>query len=302
MKEITVDVAIIGAGTAGLYALREVKRANKSYLMIDRGPLGTTCARVGCMPSKVALHAADLWAARHEQKDYGIQGTDQLSLDRKATWQKVRSMRDGFAGGAANNAKRSAGEQLLMGEASFLEPTLLEVKTDDGIQHVRANVIIIAVGSRPVVPGFLNDFKDKILTTDDLFELEELPERLGVLGLGAIGLEMGMAMHRLGVEVVGADMANSVGGIRDPEVANVALAAFKDTFPMFLGEKATLESATDGVQLVSGNNRRTVDKVLVALGRRPNVDQLNLDAAGIELDDKGMPSYDKHTLKVEGHL
>src|SRR5699024_5069583 len=97
-----VDVAIIGAGTAGLYALREVKRAQKSFALIDHGPLGTTCARTGCMPSKAALHAAELWALRHQQAEYGIQGIKQLSIDRDAAWQKVRQMRDGFASGAAN--------------------------------------------------------------------------------------------------------------------------------------------------------------------------------------------------------
>src|SRR5690625_5309941 len=85
-----VDVAIIGAGTAGLYALREVKRAKKSFVLIDHGPLGTTCARVGCMPSKAALHAAELWAVRNEQAKYGIQGTENLKIDRQAAWAKVR--------------------------------------------------------------------------------------------------------------------------------------------------------------------------------------------------------------------
>ncbi|WOS38800.1 Mercuric reductase [Oligella urethralis] len=108
MKKRQVDVAIIGAGTAGLYALREVRRAKKSFVLIDRGPLGTTCARVGCMPSKVALHAAELWSMREEQKEYGISGTDNLEIDRQAAWAKVRSMRDDFAAGASSNAETFA--------------------------------------------------------------------------------------------------------------------------------------------------------------------------------------------------
>lgn len=301
MKERQVDVAIIGAGTAGLYALREVKRANKSFVLIDQGPLGTTCARVGCMPSKVALHAAELWSVRTEQKAYGISGTEDLEIDREAAWAKVRSMRDGFAEGATNNAKRAAGEHLLMGSAKFIEPTVIEVTGEEGTQRIKAKAVIIAVGSRPVVPGFLSDFKDELITTDELFELEELPERLGVLGLGAIGLEMGLAMHRLGVKVVGADMADAVGGIRDPEVAKFAREAFADSFPMYLGVAANLERAGQGVQLISGDNRATVDKVLVALGRRSNIDQLNLAEAGFDLDDRGMPSFDQNTLKVKDH-
>lgn len=300
MKTRHVDVAIIGAGTAGLYALREVKRANKSFVLIDRGPLGTTCARVGCMPSKVALHAAELWSVRNEQKAYGIEGTEALSIDRSAAWKEVRTMRDGFAGGAAKNAIEAGGEHLLMGEARFLEPTVLEVTGEEGTERIEAKAVIVAVGSRPVVPGFLQPFREDIITTDELFEIETLPQKLGVLGLGAIGLEMGLAMSRLGVEVVGADMANTIGGIRDPEVAKYALEALQQEFPMYLGESANVEAAEDGVQLISGEHRVTVDKLLVALGRRPNLDQLNLAEAGFELDEKGMPEIDPHTLKVKG--
>lgn len=301
MKTLQVDVAIIGAGTAGLYALREVKRANKSFVLIDKGPLGTTCARVGCMPSKVALHAAELWSMRQEQKHYGNSGVEQLEIDRAAAWAKVRAMRDDFAGGAADNAIKSAGEHLLMGEAKFLEPTVLQVEGEDGTQRIEAKTVIIAVGSRPVVPSFLTPFSDYLITTDKLFELEKLPKRLGLLGLGVIGLEMGLALQRLGVKVVGADMAKAVGGIRDPEVAKYALQAFADNFPMFLGESAKLEEAEQGVQLVSGDNRVTVDKVLVALGRRPNIDKLNLAEAGFKLDERGMPEFNLNTLQIEDY-
>src|SRR5690625_3052030 len=117
-----VDVAIIGAGTAGLYALREVRRAQKSFALIDSGPLGTTCARVGCMPSKAALHAAELWAVRQTQQEFGVRGTESLSIDRRAAWAKVRELRDSFAGRAAGNATQAAGEHLLkIGRASCRE-------------------------------------------------------------------------------------------------------------------------------------------------------------------------------------
>lgn len=301
MKKRQVDVAIIGAGTAGLYALREVKRAKKSFVLIDKGPLGTTCARVGCMPSKVALHAAELWSMRAEQKEYGISGTETLEINRKAAWAKVRSMRDDFADGAANNAIKAAGEHLIMGQAKFIEPTIIEVEGEESTERIEAKAVIIAVGSRPVVPGFLEPFREHLITTDELFELEELPERLGVLGLGAIGLEMGLAMQRLSIDVVGADMADAIGGIRDPEVAKYALEAFSDNFPMYLGEPANLEADEQGVALISGDNRIVVDKVLVSLGRRSNLDKLNLEEAGFKLDDKGMPDFDQNTLQIEGY-
>jgi len=294
-----VDVAIIGAGTAGLYALREVRRAQKSFALIDSGPLGTTCARVGCMPSKAALHAAELWAVRQTQQEFGVRGTESLSIDRRAAWAKVRELRDSFAGRAAGNATQAAGEHLLMGRARFLKPTLIAVETDEGEQYVEAKAVIIAVGSRPVVPGFLAPFKEHFFTTDELFELTELPERLGVLGLGAIGLEIGLTMSRLGVHVVGADMADTIGGIRDPEVSRVALESLGQSFPMYLGAPAELQAAEQGVLLKTEQESIQVDKVLVALGRRSNIDRLELDKAGFRLDERGMPQFDPHTMKIK---
>lgn len=298
MSTIDVDVAIVGAGTAGLYALREVKRADKSFVLIDKGPLGTTCARVGCMPSKAALHAAEMWAVRTEQSTFGVEGTENLRLDRQAAWAKVRELRDGFASGAANNAIRSAGEHLLMGAARFVTPNQLSVETDDGQRTVNAKAVIIAAGSRPVMPGFLKPFADFCFTTDDLFDLTQLPQRLGVLGLGAIGLEMGLAMARLGVEVVGADMADTIGGIRDPEVAKLALKNFSKVFPMFLGSPAELEQAASGVTVKTKTESLNVDKVLVALGRRSNVDQLAIENLGVELDKRGLLPYNPETMQV----
>lgn len=301
MRERKVDVAIIGAGTAGLYALSQVKRAGKSFALIDQGPLGTTCARVGCMPSKVALHAGDLWASRDQAAAYGVSGIEGLEIDRQAAWAKVKAMRDGFAGGAAKGAAHSGGDHLIMGKARFILPNLLEVQTKTGLVQVWAKAVIIAVGSRPVVPKFLDDYKDHIITTDEFFEMNTLPDRLGVLGLGAIGLEMGLAASRMGVQVFGADMADTVAGIRDPEVAKIALEALGGEFPMALGAPAHLEAAEKGVDLVAGDRRVNVDKVLVALGRRSNVDRLNMEGAGFKVDARGIPFYDPHSLQVQGY-
>ena len=300
-KTINVDVAIIGAGTAGLYALREVRRAKKSFVLIDSGPLGTTCARVGCMPSKVALHMAELWSGQKDFQRSGISGAEYLQLDTQQTWSELRRQRDRFSGGAAEGAKRAAGEHLMMGRASFVTPTLLTVEQADGIQQVQAQSVIIATGSRPVMPGFLQPFAEHCLTTDEFFELAQLPKSIGILGLGAIGLEMGLALARLGVEVHGADMASSVGGISDPEVNTHALAEFAQEMHLYLGAPAELTASAQGVLLKAEGKEIPVEKVLVALGRRPNVDQLNLQAAGFELDERGQPLFNPHTMQVGEH-
>lgn len=300
-EQINVDVAIIGAGTGGMYALREVRRAKQSFVLIDSGPLGTTCARVGCMPSKVALHIAEYWNSQKEFPRYGISGAEHLRLDSAVAWQALREQRDQFANGAAGNARQAAGEHLLMGRARFLAPTVLEVKTASGTQQVNAKSVIIAVGSRPVMPGFLQPFAEHCITTDAFFEMRELPKSIGILGLGAIGLEMGLALARLGVEVHGADMAATVGGISDPEVSQVALAEFAKEMNLYLGAPAELAKTDQGVLLKAGDKAVQVDKVLVALGRRPNTDQLNLAGAGFDLDERGNPLFNPNTLQVGDH-
>ena len=300
-EQINVDVAIIGAGTAGLYALREVRRAKKSFVLIDSGPLGTTCARVGCMPSKVALHIAEYWHAQKDFERYGISGAEHLRLNGAVAWQALREQRDVFAERAAAGAESAAGEQLIMGRARFLAATVLEVESAAGTQQINAKSVIIAAGSRPVMPGFLQPFAEHCITTDELFEMQELPKSIGILGLGAIGLEMGLALARLGVEVHGADMAQTVGGISDPEVSKHALEEFAKEMQLYLGTPAELVKTEQGVLLKAGDKQVQVDKVLVALGRRPNTDQLNLAAADFELDERGQPIFNPQTMQVGKH-
>ncbi|MFO7705739.1 MAG: FAD-dependent oxidoreductase, partial [Halopseudomonas sp.] len=171
LDDIHTDVAIIGAGTAGLYALREVRRAGRRFVLIDPGPLGTTCARVGCMPSKIALHAAALWQARPELSRFGVTDNELLPLDLARTWAALRAQRDHFSNKASQKTRTAAGEQLIEGSARFIEPTLLEVTTPQGVQRIRADAVVIANGSRPLLPDWLTPLRARLVTTDALFEL-----------------------------------------------------------------------------------------------------------------------------------
>lgn len=296
-REIRTEVAIIGAGTAGLYALREVRRAGRRFVLIDHGPLGTTCARVGCMPSKVALHAAELWQNRNELAEYGISGGEALQLDLASAWQAVRSRRDHYSERAAGKARSAAGEHLIDGRARFLEPTLLEVTSSEETLLIRADAVVIASGSRPIRPGWLQPVLDRTVSTDALFELQHLPPRIGVLGLGAIGLEMGLALARLGVEVTAAGLGH-LANLDDEDVEQRALAHFGKEMKLWLGPPASVEPTDNGVLLRSGEQSTEVDLLLVAMGRRPNTDSLNLAGAGLPVDERGAPLFDPHTLQL----
>lgn len=302
MQEIQCDVAILGAGSAGMYALREVKRANKSFVIVDPGPLGTTCARVGCMPSKLALHAAGLWHSRQHFTAYGISGSEHLHLDSKKTWAALRSQRDQFSGSASNKARAAAGAQLIMGRATFTAPHILQVECLSGaLLRIHANAIVIATGSHPALPAAIAELGDRVLTTDAFFEMTELPSSLGVLGLGAIGLEMGLAASRLGVNVTGADLAAVPAGIADPLVAARARTQIEAEFPLWLGSPAEVYRAENGgIRLRSGDREVEVERLLVAMGRRPNLAGLGLEAADVALDARGIPIFDPGTMQIAG--
>ncbi|HWI83719.1 dihydrolipoyl dehydrogenase [Ramlibacter sp.] len=287
---LTTDVAVIGAGTAGSTAFREITRAGRTAVWIDHGPLGTTCARVGCMPSKAVLHAAHEWALLRELA--GDSPMTAVSAD--SLWARARATRDALAAGAAQRTRTAAGDRLLMGTARFVAPGELDV---DG-RRVRARAFVIATGSRPVVPPSLAALGDRLLTTDTLFELERLPGSIGIVGLGAIGLEMGLALSRLGVRVVAGDQLDTVAGIVDPAVRERALRRFGRELPLWLGQPMQAQAVPAGVSVSSGERSETVDMVLAAVGRRPNVDKLDLQGGGVALDDRGQPRVDPATLRA----
>ena len=293
-----VDVCILGAGSAGLYATGQVSRKTKDFLLIDPGPLGTTCARVGCMPSKVLIQAADdIYRAKHAFAREGIHGAENLRAAIPEVLAHVRKMRDGFASGPAGKAEKLESHgKLVRGAARFVAPNAVEVNGE----RIEARAFVIATGSKPVVPAAWQEkFGDRIITTETLFEQEDLPASMAVLGMGVIGLEMGQAISRLGVDVVGVDMADTIGGLTDDGVSYPAISLLREEFPIWLGAPAELEEAEDGrIRVKAGDNEKVVDKVLVALGRKPNLDGLNLAAAGIEANERGVPAFDTATQRI----
>jgi dihydrolipoamide dehydrogenase len=166
-------------------------------------------------------------------------------------------------------------------------------------EHIEAKHIVIATGSTPVVPKAWETFGDRILTTDEFFEQEELPETMAVIGLGIIGLELGQSLHRLGVEVVGIDQLETIGGLQDPEACAMAHEIIGKDFPIWLGTRAEISEMEDGkLKVVAGDNEVIVDKVLACMGRVPNVKSLNLDVLNIKTNDQGVPEFNANTMQV----
>ncbi len=294
MKKL--DVAIIGAGSAGLTAKREVEKITKNFLVFDDGPLGTTCARVGCMPSKVMIQVANDYHRRHKFESIGIQGSESLRVDGTAVMQHVRKLRDRFSGGVVRSVEKWQDEFLIKERAYFTGPNTLKA----GNQEYQADKIIIAAGSRPILPKPWEEFKEFFIDTNSVFELETLPQSLAVVGLGVIGLELGQAFSRLGTKVVGIGLGRSLGGASDPAIQDYIVKTMGEEFELSLDGVERFEKEGQQLRVFSKDKSWLVDKVLIAVGRRSNLDRIEIVNAGVELDAKGYPVFDVNTAKIKG--
>ena len=288
-----VDTVIVGAGSAGLSALREVRRYTDDFLLVNDGHWGTTCAAVGCMPSKALIEAANAFHRRGAFEEFGIRGAEGLSADIPAVLARVRAMRDGFVKGP-EAVPGKLGKRAISGRARLLGPGRMEVNGET----VEARAIILAPGSSPVVPGPWRDFGDRILTTDTLFEQTDLPRRIAVIGMGAIGVEIAQALARLGLEVAGFDAVEALAGIDDAKVLAAFRPLIEAEFALHLGAPAEIEDTGGVLRVTSESGAFKADVVLAAMGRRPNIDGLGLETLGVPLDDDGLPEVDPVSLRI----
>ncbi len=286
------EVVIVGAGSAGLAALREVRKRTQDYLLVNDGAWGTTCARVGCMPSKVLIEAANAYHRRGTFEEFGIRGAGGLSVDLPAVLRRVRRLRDGFVKGTLA-ATDHLGERAIAGRARLTGPGRLEVNG----RGIAARSIVLATGSSPVVPPAWRSLGDRLFTTDTLFEAASLPPRIAVVGLGAIGVEMAQALARLGIDVAAFGRGH-LGGLTDAKVSAAATALLGGEFALHLGAEADVIEKDGALRVRAGETEATVDAVLAALGRRPNLAGLGLESLGVALDARGMPPVDPNTLQI----
>jgi len=290
-----VDVAVIGAGLAGLSAIKEIRQSNKDFVLINGGGPGTTCARIGCVPSRVALHLAEACSGRRAADWLGRAGGASWEVDPTAVLDHLRVLHDSYVDSTLTGSVDALGDALIEDYARFIGPNTLRA---DG-QTIEAAAIVIATGARSVVPpDWQERLGNRVLTVESLFEQERLPASIAVVGLGPIGLEMGQALHRLGVRVIGIDAGERVAHLPDPVVNQAAVEMLRHAFPIWLGDRATAERSADKVLVRAGPNQALVDRIFVATGRHPNLDRLDLNMAGCATDSQGVPIHHPATLRV----
>jgi dihydrolipoamide dehydrogenase len=301
MKTLQVDVAIIGAGSAGLPAYRAAKAAGASAVLIEGGPHGTTCARVGCMPSKLLIAAAGAAHDAGRTSPFGVHVDGAIRIDGREVMQRVKSERDRFVGFVIEGVEQIPETDRLTGYASFIEDGLLQVGDHT---LVRARSVVIATGSSPVVPPMYRALGDRAIINDDVFQWQDLPRKVAIVGAGVIGLEMGQALSRLGVDVTMIGARGRIGPLTDPKIAAYAGEVFAEAFRFEpKAEVQAAERVGDSVRLRYRSHTGVVhedvyDYVLLTAGRKPNVGTLRLENTSLQLDGNGLPVYDPLTLQA----
>lgn len=291
---LTCDVAIIGAGTAGLSAERSARRAGAKTILIDDFFAGTTCASVGCMPSKLLIAAAKAAQSVSNAPLFGVK-PGSTTIDGKAVMQRVRNLRDEFVESARKSIEDLPQHTKLKGRAKFLSADRLEI---DG-KVLRAKAIVIATGSFTSIPEPFADFPN-VLTNETVFELEDLPNSLAVIGAGPLGIELAQAFARLGVDVAVFDEGDTIAALKDDAIASALRKLLEREFPLHLGTNIKAFRSGDNIEIAwsgASNGNKTFTHVLVAAGRPPNLANLGLETIGLELEDHGTPKFDRRTMQ-----
>lgn len=293
------DVVVIGAGPGGYVAAIRAAQLGFKTAVIEKEYLGGVCLNVGCIPSKAMITATHLLhKAQHNFADMGLNIKGGIEVDMKKLVSWKQSVCDKMAGGVGQLLKGNS-VTILKGTADFKSSKEITVKSSSGTETVQAKYFVVATGSRPIeIPGFKFDEKD-IMSSTGALALDEIPKRVVVIGGGYIGLEISSYLRKLGTEVTVIEAQSALlAGVVDPECAQVVTRKLnKAGVKVLYGAKAKgQKKVKDGYEVTAEINGKDevikCDKILVTVGRRPNGDQANLKAAGIQVDERGFIKVD----------
>lgn len=293
-KIIHKKIIIIGAGTAGLAAQRVLNRWTSDYLIVDPGPLGTTCARVGCMPSKALIEASKIYYQKEKMRKIGVRAN--LKMNQKAFFLHIRRLQKYFSEGMVNETLSIPTKNFIKKSSQFVDKNTIQV----GTKKYRADFFIIATGSRAKVPSQWLHLKEDLWISDDVFKPNKVPKSLAVVGAGAIGLEIAQAYARIGTRVTVFGARRAFGGLKDKEAIQYAKKFLGKELKIIDHEVDDLKKVKKRFLIKYKNKNLYFEKVLVAIGRIPNNESLNLSITGLKLNEKGYPLYyDRQTTRVK---
>ena len=293
------DLLIIGGGSAGLTAARFAKQLDLSVALVEKGRVGGDCTWTGCVPSKTLLRAAKSAQTIRDAARFGIT-TSQPTIDFKSVMGRVRSVVQEIFEAESPDTLRSEGIDVIQGEARFINPKTVSV---DG-REINARRYLVCTGASPAIPPIDGLSDVDFLTYETIWDLEELPARLAVVGGGPIGCELAQAFCRLGSSVTLVEGAERIMLQDEPEVAEMIAQRLKED-GVDLRTNAPLqrvENTASGVRLFLGEDVQVeADKVLIAVGRRPQVDGIGLLEAKVE-HGRGGIQVNKHLRTTQANI
>ena len=288
------NLVVIGAGTAGLITAIGAAGLGAKVALVERHRMGGDCLNVGCVPSKALLRSARAIAdVRHAQR-FGVDGTSTAKADFAAVMQRMRRLRAGISQNDAAARYRDTGVHVYFGDARFNGSDTVQVSGAAGSCVLQFRRAVIATGSRPANPAIPGLAEAGYLTNETVFELTELPRRMAVIGGGPLGCELAQAFAQFGTEVVQFESHERILIRDEADTATlVARLLERDGVHLFTGSRILAVSRREQEKIVAyerggRKDEIAVDEILVAAGRVPNVDGLNLEGVDVRYDPRGV--------------
>ena len=289
------DAIIIGSGQAGKPLAIDLARAGWNTALIEREHVGGTCINVGCTPTKTMVASARVAYLARRAGDYGVR-VPSVSVDMAAVRARKRAIVERFRNYSTDKLQRTENLSLLFGSASFVDPSTVDVKLNDGgTRRLSAHNIVINTGGRPLVPQIPGLESVPYLDSTSVMELQDLPRHLVVIGGGYIGLEFGQMYRRFGSEVTIVQRGSRLVEREDPDISDAVRRILEEDGIRIDTEAAAERIERDEITVryeCEGCARSvTGSHILIAIGRQPNT-SLNLHAAGVAIDKSGFVVVD----------
>lgn len=292
MTENHYDCLIIGSGQAGGPLATALAKAGRKVALIEREHVGGTCINEGCTPTKTMIASARVAYLARRGADYGVQ-TGEISVDLAKVRQRKREVVESFRGGSERRLNNVENLELIMGEAKFTGQKSVQISLNNGgTRDLSADQIFINTGTRPAAPDLPGLESIPYLNSTSIMELDQVPDHLLVLGGGYIGLEFGQMFRRFGSKVTIVQRGSQLLGREDQDVAEeIAKIMREDGIEVLLNTEAIRVTKGDQIEFTvknaDGEHTLRGSHLLVAVGRTPNSDKLNLAATGLDMDKKG---------------
>ena len=288
------NLVVIGAGTAGLVTAAGAAGLGAKVALIERSLMGGDCLNVGCVPSKGVISAARVAATVKSARGFGVEVPDGVNVDFAAAMERMRKLRARISPNDSATRFRDLGIDVYFGEGRFVNSSTIDV----GGVKLDFKRAVIATGARAAAPPIVGLDRVEYLTNDSVFSLTELPRRFGVIGAGPIGCEMAQSFAQLGSEVFLVETEHGIMPREDREAAVIVQEAIIRDGVKLLCCGRKLEIRNDGkthlaVESHDKGYDEPIDRLLVAVGRAPNIENLNLEGVGVDFDRKGVKVNDR---------